>query len=93
MGDYDISYENCPPSAAFFGFMGVSSALIFANIGAAYGTAKSGVGISSMGVMNPNLGKSPWRICSERAIVICIRHAAHLHLLAYHPLLTPLFAL
>eukprot|EP00957_Ditylum_brightwellii_P100079 7626968-Ditylum_brightwellii.AAC.1 len=35
--------------------MGVTSALVFANIGAAYRTAKSGVGISSMGVMNPNL--------------------------------------
>ena len=45
----------CPPSAAFFGFIGVSSALVFANIGAAYGTAKSGVGIASMGVMNPQL--------------------------------------
>ena len=28
---------------------------VFANIGAAYGTAKSGVGIASMGVMNPGL--------------------------------------
>jgi V-type H+-transporting ATPase proteolipid subunit len=28
---------------------------ILADIGAAYGTAKSGVGISSMGVMNPQL--------------------------------------
>merc|ERR1739845_48451 len=37
------------------GFMVVTSALVFANIGAAYGTAKSGVGISSMGVMNPGL--------------------------------------
>lgn len=27
----------------------------FEDIGAAYGTAKSGVGISSMGVMNPGL--------------------------------------
>jgi len=42
----------CTDSAPFFGFMGVSSALVFANLGAAYGTAKSGVGISSMGVMN-----------------------------------------
>jgi len=42
----------CSESAPFFGFMGVSSALVFANLGAAYGTAKSGVGISSMGVMN-----------------------------------------
>ena len=40
---------------AFFGFMGVSCALVFANLGAAYGTAKSGVGISSMGVLKPDL--------------------------------------
>eukprot|EP00613_Pedinella_sp_CCMP2098_P007159 CAMPEP_0171600624 /NCGR_PEP_ID=MMETSP0990-20121206/4439_1 /TAXON_ID=483369 /ORGANISM="non described non described, Strain CCMP2098" /LENGTH=170 /DNA_ID=CAMNT_0012162627 /DNA_START=26 /DNA_END=538 /DNA_ORIENTATION=+ len=49
------SVENCPTSAPFFGFMGVTAALVFANIGAAYGTAKSGVGIASMGVMKPNL--------------------------------------
>jgi V-type H+-transporting ATPase proteolipid subunit len=40
---------------AFFGFMGVTCALVFANLGAAYGTAKSGVGISSMGVLRPDL--------------------------------------
>ena len=40
---------------AFFGFIGVSCALVFANLGAAYGTAKSGVGISSMGVIKPEL--------------------------------------
>jgi len=45
----------CPPSAPFFGFMGAAVALIFANLGAAYGTAKSGVGVSSMGVMKPDL--------------------------------------
>jgi len=45
----------CGATAPFFGFMGVTSALVFANLGAAYGTAKSGVGISSMGVMNPQL--------------------------------------
>ncbi|CEG49706.1 hypothetical protein Pcac1_g10836 [Phytophthora cactorum] len=45
----------CPSSASFFGFMGVASALVFANLGAAYGTAKSGVGIASMGVMRPEL--------------------------------------
>jgi len=42
----------CSEAAPFFGFMGVSSALVFANLGAAYGTAKSGVGIASMGVTN-----------------------------------------
>merc|ERR1711990_674354 len=39
----------------FFGFMGLASALVFANLGAAYGTAKSGVGICSIGVLRPDL--------------------------------------
>jgi V-type H+-transporting ATPase proteolipid subunit len=47
--------KSCPASVPFFGFMGVNSVLVFPNIGATYRTAKSGVGISSMGVMNPNL--------------------------------------
>ncbi len=37
----------------FFGYMGIACALVFANLGAAYGTAKSGVGICSMGVLKP----------------------------------------
>ena len=37
----------------FWGYMGIASALCFANIGAAYGTAKSGVGILSMGISKP----------------------------------------
>lgn len=45
----------CPPAASFFGFVGAASALIFSNLGAAYGTAKSGVGVASMGVMRPEL--------------------------------------
>ena len=32
--------------------MGVAAALVFANLGASYGTAKSGVGISSLGVID-----------------------------------------
>jgi V-type H+-transporting ATPase proteolipid subunit len=47
-----ISMAACVDSAPFFGFMGITAALVFANLGAAYGTAKSAVGISSMGVMN-----------------------------------------
>merc|ERR1719188_2330254 len=35
--------------------LGVSSSIVLANTGAAYGTAKSGVGISSMGVMRPDM--------------------------------------
>ena len=38
----------------FFGYMGIASALVFANLGAAFGTAKSGVGICSMGVLKPD---------------------------------------
>lgn len=40
--------------AGFYGFMGVCCALTFANWGAAYGTAKSGVGICTMGILKPD---------------------------------------
>ena len=40
--------------AGCYGFLGVASALIFANLGAAYGTAKAGVGIATMGVLKPD---------------------------------------
>ena len=39
--------------SSFYGYMGIACALVFANLGAAYGTAKSGVGICAMGVMKP----------------------------------------
>ena len=39
--------------SAFFGFMGVASALILSNFGAAYGTCKSSLGISFSGVRFP----------------------------------------
>lgn len=38
----------------FFGYLGISAAIVMANFGAAFGTAKAGVGISSMGVMRPD---------------------------------------
>jgi V-type H+-transporting ATPase proteolipid subunit len=41
--------------APFFAYMGIASAIIFANLGSAYGTAKTGVGICSMGVLRPEL--------------------------------------
>lgn len=54
--------------ASFFGHMGVAIALGFASeyryivviinnldLGAAYGTAKSGIGISTMGVLKPEM--------------------------------------
>jgi len=45
----------CPVYAPFFGAMGCTSAIVFTCFGAAYGTAKSGVGICSMGVLRPDL--------------------------------------
>merc|ERR1711916_403845 len=45
----------CPASAPFFGFMGCAAALVFACLGAAYGTAKSGVGVANMGVMHADM--------------------------------------
>ena len=40
--------------ASFFGFMGIASALVFANLGAAYGTYQSGVGICHLGILRPD---------------------------------------
>ena len=39
--------------AGAYGFIGVASAISLANLGAAYGTAKAGVGICTMGVLKP----------------------------------------
>merc|ERR1719473_3126 len=50
-----IRQEMCPASAPFFGFMGCAAALVFACLGAAYGTAKSGVGVANMGVMHSDM--------------------------------------
>merc|ERR1712070_1139972 len=35
-------------TAPFFGFIGAAAALVFSSMGAAYGTAKSGVGIAAV---------------------------------------------
>merc|ERR1712031_25208 len=50
-----IRQEMCPASAPFFGFMGCAAALVFACLGAAYGTAKSGVGVANMGVLHADM--------------------------------------
>merc|ERR1712230_291498 len=50
-----MSTDLCPVYAPFFGAMGCTSAIVFTCLGAAYGTAKSGVGISAMGVLRPDL--------------------------------------
>jgi V-type H+-transporting ATPase proteolipid subunit len=45
--------SSCPPFAPFFGFAGVASAIVFSTIGAAYGTAKTGIGIAGLGTFKP----------------------------------------
>ncbi|XP_033252096.1 V-type proton ATPase 16 kDa proteolipid subunit-like [Drosophila miranda] len=42
-----------PKYAFFFCIMGAVSAIVFSTLGAAYGTAKSAIGISSMAVKHP----------------------------------------
>ena len=39
--------------AFFYGYSGVAAAISLSNLGAAYGTAKAGVGICTMGVLKP----------------------------------------
>lgn len=39
----------------FFGALGCASAIIFTSFGAAYGTAKSGVGVCTSGILRPDL--------------------------------------
>ncbi|KIM30069.1 hypothetical protein M408DRAFT_328475 [Serendipita vermifera MAFF 305830] len=47
--------ELCPVYAPFFGALGCTSAIVFTCFGASYGTAKSGVGVSAMAVLRPDL--------------------------------------
>ncbi|CCD16411.1 unnamed protein product [Trypanosoma congolense IL3000] len=42
-----------PQSAGFYGSLGVAVALVFANLGSAYGAAKSGVGLAHLGLLSP----------------------------------------
>uniref|UniRef100_A0A7R9WWB5 V-type proton ATPase proteolipid subunit n=1 Tax=Craspedostauros australis TaxID=1486917 RepID=A0A7R9WWB5_9STRA len=50
----NISYP-CPAWAPVVGFTGITCAVVFANIGGAYGTAKAGQGIMAMGIRSPDL--------------------------------------
>ncbi|KAF8367119.1 hypothetical protein PRIPAC_84948 [Pristionchus pacificus] len=52
---YDLQSAENAAYAPFFGFMGVAAAQIFTVLGASYGTAKSAIGICSIGVMKPDL--------------------------------------
>jgi V-type H+-transporting ATPase proteolipid subunit len=41
------------PGSFFYGYLGVAAAISLSNLGAAYGTAKAGVGICTMGILKP----------------------------------------
>ncbi|KAI9731841.1 MAG: v-type proton ATPase 16 kDa proteolipid subunit 2 [Claussenomyces sp. TS43310] len=47
--------ELSPKFAPFFGMAGIFFAMTFGSVGAAYGTAKSGIGISGVGTFRPDL--------------------------------------
>jgi V-type H+-transporting ATPase proteolipid subunit len=51
MADSEIT----PKFAPFIGMAGIAAAMIFGCIGAAYGTAKSGIGIAGVGTFRPDL--------------------------------------
>lgn len=51
----EAQYRALSPEAPFWGFMGAAFALVFSNLGAAYGTGKSGIGIATIGVGRPEL--------------------------------------
>lgn len=46
--------KHYPPSAGLWGGMGAAVALVFANLGSAYGTAKAGVGVGHLGIAQPD---------------------------------------
>ena len=48
--EYDV-----PDWVTFFSAIGCMSATVFTAIGAAYGTAKSGIGITAMAIMKPDM--------------------------------------
>ncbi|OJJ03232.1 hypothetical protein ASPVEDRAFT_42740 [Aspergillus versicolor CBS 583.65] len=47
--------EYTPKFAPFLSFAGIASAMIFGSAGAAYGTAKAGIGISGVGTFRSDL--------------------------------------
>ena len=60
MGDTSDPYDAVnvlgnPNEAVFFGALGVAFGMIFANAGAAFGTAKAGLAIVEVSAENPNL--------------------------------------
>lgn len=51
----ELALSFCPVYAPFFSCMGIAAAIIFTSLGAAYGTAKSALGICAVGVSRPDI--------------------------------------
>ena len=49
------NFDLCPSYSPFFGTFGIALAMCLTNLGSAYGIAKSSLGISSLGVMKPEV--------------------------------------
>ena len=47
-----FAVDTAASAPQFFGFMGCAIALIFSNLGACYGTAKSAIGIANLGCVD-----------------------------------------
>lgn len=56
-----VDGTDCPfgpqagPGSSMFAYLGVSASIVFSCLGAAYGTARAGAGLASMGVMYPTV--------------------------------------
>ncbi|KAI4224555.1 MAG: hypothetical protein L6R36_004579 [Xanthoria steineri] len=57
--------ETAPKFAPFFGMGGIAFAMIFGCAGAAYGTAKAGIGIAGVGTFRPDL---IMKVCSAMSL-------------------------
>jgi V-type H+-transporting ATPase proteolipid subunit len=55
--------ELSPKFAPFIGMGGIAAAMIFGCMGAAYGTAKSGIGIAGVGTFRPDLIMKVGKLC------------------------------
>ncbi|CAK7226017.1 hypothetical protein SBRCBS47491_006083 [Sporothrix bragantina] len=70
MTDY-VNMDRCPVYASFFGSLGAACAIVFAVVGASYGTAKSAGAIFSAGILRPDRLMQN-TLCSIMAQALCI---------------------
>ncbi|KAH8821655.1 vacuolar ATP synthase proteolipid subunit [Xylogone sp. PMI_703] len=80
-----MDLDRCPVYASFFGTMGCSVSIVLCCMGAAYGTAKSSIGISAVSVLRPDMlirNLMPVILCGVLGmfgLVISVLIASNLH--------------